>query len=624
MEDDIVRFDRNFYEPYTPDTADDYSQVSPDIHTEAHKEKQGKDLSTLIATMDVDLAKPNTELSDHHVTNAQMANAVKIASSQGIEQAQEYLYENGIEKSIVDSSRYGLMLRDDVDPLKHTLALRGMNPNDPRDIYNASLQFSGSNESRTLANAMIDKVEASGGQIEHIASFSMGSADALDIAMERGINATCIDPPLNPRHVAKNTFAIGKPRADIEILRNPQNVLSMGTSMRNVSLNPQYRVSVVRAGKEGVLASHELMPNFGKKQIDKATMEAEKLVKVGTASAQHDTMIAMREAMNETKSFTEFYRELNSTDGVPSHVDVDVDGIYNKLGSRVNNEAPLVKMWKVLDGKFNEAETSHLNNARPASQSQQIIADDDVIQHLRDGDVETARTKSHDRFVEGMKSLNEDEVMSHPAVQSSVGEAVKSAIHPVNMATGTLSAFAGNTAMRYIDPSGSFGQYNETGVVEHSAVSGGLTGIFSDVFMTGLAGEGLLSASMGTIALGTTAGAVAGEATRYGIDTALDKAGANNDTKESLSDIGGGLVGGATVAVATDVATIGTAMLLGTEVGAVGGVVGMAVGAGLGATFGAMAYGLGKLNQVPEVAKAEHQVASGVKKGWKKFKGLFD
>jgi len=50
----------------------------------------------------------------------------------------------------------------------------------------------------------------------------------------------------------------------------------------------------------------------------------------------------------------------------------------------------------------------------------------------------------------------------------------------------------------------------------------------------------------------------------------------------------------------------------------------MAVGAGLGATFGAMAYGLGKLNQVPEVAEAEHQVASGLKQGWKKFKGLFD
>ena len=624
MEDDIVRFDRNFYDPYTPDTADDYSQIDPEVHTEAHKEKQGKDLSTLIATMDVDLAKPNSELSDHHVTNAKMANAVKIASSRGIEQAQDYLYENGIEKSIVDSSRYGLMLRDDVDPTKHTLALRGMNPRNLRDIYNASLQFSGSNESRTLANAMIDKVETSGGTVEHIASYSMGASDALDIAMERGINATCIDPPLNPRHITKNTFALGKPRADIEIVRNPQNVLSMGTSMRNVSLNPQYRVSVVRAGKEGVLASHELMPNFGKKQLDEATMKAEKLVKVGTASAQHDTMIAMRDAMNDSKSFTEFYRELNSTDGVPSHVDVDVDGIYNKLGSRVNREAPLVKMWKMLDGGFNEAETTHLNEARPASQSQQIIADDDIVQHLRDGDVETARVKSHDRFVEGMKSLNEDEVMSHPAVQSSVGEAVKSAIHPVNMATGTLSAFAGATAMNYIDPSGSFGQYNEAGVIEHSAVSGGLTGAFSDVFMKGLAGEGLLSASMGTIAFGTTAGAVTGEATRYGIDKGLDEVGANEDTKESLSDIGGGLVGGATVAVATDVATIGTAMMLGTEVGAVGGVVGMAVGAGLGATFGALSYGLGKLNQVPEVAKAEDEVASGLKKGWTKFKGLFD
>ena len=91
----------------------------------------------------------------------------------------------------------------------------------------------------------------------------------------------------------------------------------------------------------------------GKTQLDQAQMKAELLAKAGTAAAQHDTLIAMKQAINEGKSFTEFHRELNSNSGV----DVDVDGIFNKLGTRVNKDAPLVKMWMMVDGQFNDIES---------------------------------------------------------------------------------------------------------------------------------------------------------------------------------------------------------------------------------------------------------------------------
>jgi len=620
MEDDIVRFDRDFYAPHPTDIppAEYHTML-----TEEHKKKHRTDLSTLIGTMDVDLAQPNTELKDYHITNAKLANASKIASTKGVAEAQEYLYENGIEKTIVDNSRYGIMLSDDVNPTRHTLALRGMNPSDARDIYNASLQFSGSNESRVMANQMIDKVEAGGGQVEHISGFSMGGADALDIAMERGIDASVFDAPINPRHIVKNTTSLARPKSDIELIRNPKNVLSMGAGFRNVSMSPQYRVSVVPAVKDGLIGSHELMPNFGTKQLDEATMKAEQLVKASVSTAQSDTMVAMKEAMNQNKSFTEFYRELNSINGVPSNIDVDVDGIRNKLGSRVNKSALLVKMWEMIGGEFNQAEATHINATPATEMTQQIIADADIVQHLREGEVETAKMKAQDRLAKSIQMVNEDEVLNHPAVQNSVNETVQSALHPVNMMTGTISAFAGSTAMKYIDPSGSFGKHNEEGVIEHSAVSGGLTGITSDVLMKGLAGEGLLSASLGTIAVGTAAGAVVGEATRYGVEKGLDELGANEDTQESLSTIAGGITGGMAVAGATDLATIWSAMMLGGEIGATAGVPGLIVGAGLGAVFAGASYGLAKLNQVPAVSKVEHEVASGLKKGWKSFKKLF-
>ena len=233
MEDGIVRFDRDFFVSHTTDIPpEEYHEML----TEEHKEKHRTDLSTLIGTMDVDLAQPNSELKDYHIANAKMANAAKIASTRGVAEAQEYLYENGIEKTIVDNSRYGIMLSDDLEPTTHTLALRGMNPSSSRDIYNASLQFSGSNESKVMANQMIDKVETGGGQVEHINAFSMGGADALDIAIKRGINATVFDPPVNPRHIVKNTTSFGRPRSDIELVRNPKNILSMGSGFRNVSV----------------------------------------------------------------------------------------------------------------------------------------------------------------------------------------------------------------------------------------------------------------------------------------------------------------------------------------------------------------------------------------------------
>ena len=57
-------------------------------------------------------------------------------------------------------------------------------------------------------------------------------------------------------------------------------------------------------------------------------------------------------------------------------------------------------------------------------------------------------------------------------MKTAVSDHIRNAIHPVNMATGLISAFAGEGAMSIIDPSGSFNQYNEEGVLEHTAVSG--------------------------------------------------------------------------------------------------------------------------------------------------------
>ena len=62
--------------------------------------------------------------------------------------------------------------------------------------------------------------------------------------------------------------------------------------------------------------------------------------------------------------------------------------------------------------------------------------------------------------------------------------------------------------------------------------------------MAGMSGAALGAEALPVIGAGAV-GAVAGTETQLGVYEALDRAGANSDTKQSLSDIAGGAVGGA-------------------------------------------------------------------------------
>jgi len=83
--------------------------------------------------------------------------------------------------------------------------------------------------------------------------------------------------------------------------------------------------------------------------------------------------------------------------------------------------------------------------------------------------------------------------------------------------------------------------------------------------MSGMAGTAL-GVEVAPVIFGGALGAVAGTETQIGVYNALDRAGANTDTKESLSDMAGGAVGGGVFAATS----IAGAAAMGAEVGAVG------------------------------------------------------
>ena len=624
-------FEVGGYDEDAYQTKVDFAAVPPDASavkyfattrndvTKRSEDKKASDLSSIIGTMGVKMPPSNSELTQEHISKAKLAYAAKLGADEG----GRYLAHNGINKTVVDSSPYGLMLRDSENG-KYTLALRGMRPTDPRDILNVSRQTSGTHESLKIANTMLDKVINDGGVVEHISGFSMGGADALDLGMSRGIDVTAFDAPINPRHVLRNSLATRSSKATINLVRNPENFISINSGLRNVSLFPQYKVTNVPVGESGVFSNHELMPNFIRPQIIDAEATAINMVKVANRFAQHETLLDMKRTLQVNGSFTDFHRELNSRGGEASNIDVDVDGVFNKLGVRVNENAPLVKLWRLVGGQFNQFEQEHLSNTTSSPATQDIMADDDVVKHIQDGDLDVATFKSQERFTNGMAEMNANETFSHPAVKSSVNTHIRNAVHPVNMMTGMLSAFAGESVMGIIDPSGSFGQYNEKGVLEHTGVSGSFTGAFSDILMNGMAGgSGLVSEAVAGLTVSAGLGAVTGEATRYLVDKELDAVNANDDTRESVSNLSGGFVGGATVSLSSDAMAIASASLTGAELGELGGPAGVVVGAGVGALFGLGAYGLAKLNQVPAVKKVEKNISAGVLKDFAKIKSWF-
>ena len=529
------------------------------------------DLSVIIGTMNASKVLPNSQLTDTHSDGAKIAYAAKVNNEQGRAKAQEYLDANNLNKTIVDTSRYHVMVKDRTTG-EYTLGGRGMNPLDGRDILNVSQQILGVNESRRIAGEMIEKV---GGKVE-LRMFSMSGADGFDLALDYNVDAILYDPPINVRQILKNSLATGERTSEITVVRNPENVISSGTMFRNVSMYPQYEVDVVPVGSSGLIESHKLVPNFTKNQVEDFHQSAVELQRRGTVKAQADTLIDMKKAINARRSFTDFMEDLSP---------VDVNG--GRLGVRVNRDSALVRMWEQVGGAFTEGETEHLRTAKTSGDPADIIVGEDILNLVNTNRFEEAEGLAQGIFDTGVSAMENTDVARSPAVLETLAEQA----HPTALGVGLFGAILGGEISNLIDPSGSFGRDDRLGVDLHQAMSGGFGAGFTELGMAGMGGTALGAEALPVLA-GGALGAVAGTETQVGVYDALDRLGANSDTKQSLSDISGGAVGGA-VFSATSIAG---AVAMGAEIGSAGGAVGIAVGAGVGALFGAGAYLYDKLS----------------------------
>jgi hypothetical protein len=217
--------------------------------------------------------------------------------------------------------------------------------------------------------------------------------------------------------------------------------------------------------------------------------------------------------------------------------------------------------------------------------------DEETIDLIRVDRFDEAESVAQDIFDQGVSSMNGTDIANHPAVKASMFETLADQAHPNALSVGLFGAILGGEISNLIDPSGSMGRHDRIGVDEHSALSGGLGAGFTELGMAGMSGTALGVEALPVLA-GGALGAIFGTETQVGVYNALDRAGANTDTKESISDIAAGGVGGA-VFSATSIAG---AVAMGSEIGAAGGIAGVAVGAGIGALFGLGAWAVSKMS----------------------------
>jgi len=160
---------------------------------------------------------------------------------------------------------------------------------------------------------------------------------------------------------------------------------------------------------------------------------------------------------------------------------------------------------------------------------------------------------------------------------SGIHQQFLSSIHPTNLAVGLLAGAATEKIGKYTG-------IDKMPTVPRDLTKGAIMGGLSEKFAAGLTGRAMTARGVG---LNMGAGAVSmlvGEGSKIGLEYGLDKLGANEDTRESLSDIGSGAASGATYGFM------------------VGGAEGAAIGTAVGAVGGAAGYGLKKAGATSKTA----------------------
>jgi hypothetical protein len=433
----------------------------------------------------------------------------------------------------------------------------------------------------------IQRIQQKYGKLpSELIGYSKGGLHALNLGDQFKIKSTTFNPFVGMKQLRTSS------NVEHTVYRTIEDPVS---SLLALSKKKNYKVFGIDPifGKGGLVSVHKLehFTSAGQRQPGGIEILMEEGVRKGQQLAHFETADAMKNGLEQGKTFTQTLDEFNRSNGHVQRVDVLEDG---SLGPRIHKNSGTVEYWRKMGGSFTESEQAHFENNSPPPE--RIFSEDarrmGLHEHLSDAQIDHLNNLSSEQRATFMRTIRNDLNTHMDRINTNVKphEGMVRNFMPKtsSMATGLAGAFGAHAVMNIIDPDHKMNQ------VASEVVEGGIAG--------GL-GAGIASSLGAGVALGPEilaggAAYLAGGESQKAITGALIRGGMNEDEAEAIGDVSGGVIGGITAGATASGATVAGSMLFGAElgesIGLVGGPIGvglgMLIGGGLGAIFGGIGY----------------------------------
>lgn len=503
----------------------------------------------------------------------------------GIKKAQRYLDREGINYTIDPelSTTEGIVLINNETGVPK-VAFRGTNFTNVSDLKTDLAIVMGQEEATPAFRGGKSMVEATTelyGVPDEIIGFSKGGAMAITIGTELEIPTTTFNPAVGPQ--ALKNVPVGSDNTIIRVTEDPVSALAgvKPGAFKIKSLLPLQEPKYLNP--ESGMAVHDLT-NFsqtGIRRSNNTEVVAEEVMRLGQRHAELIAIDSAKTAVDNGQTLTEWLKDF-------SPPDVNEDGTFS---NRIYDEAKLFQSWEKAGGDITIPEVDSIIENSERAMETGVTTDDFVI---KDYEIEELVSKPQAQREVVVQAEAQELMNYHEQLQERMSpayatrDAIKASVSPSNIGIGLVGGAIGAKGADVIDPN------LKAGMDAHQALSGGLGGIATEGIISTLGGGGALTGTaLAPAFLGGGAGAVAGYETNKAVANSLEKAGANRETIESISDIAGGTSAG----LAGSAVGIGTATLLGAELGELGGPAGVVLGAGVGALFGLGQYAVGAVGR---------------------------
>ncbi len=657
---------------------DDLSKAYDDFKGKPRGPKEDRTKQEIITGIAMHRAViPNTEeLNDVEQERAKMAKASKIAylNDDNFKAAQDYMNDNNlgeIDTELSDSS--GIVVKRPNGKVE--IHYRGtqitQKPNYEDLITDAGI-ITGTEQGIPIGaqnvrpKQMVDAetqlqralAKYGAGNVEHLGGYSRGGGIALGLGNKYNINTTTFNPLVGPKAVQGSYSTT----ADHTVIRTTEDPTTAGMALANPNTD-RWTVKSMLPLKEyqsniplkNVYDAHKL-DNFTKDgprktaeaEIDKARMAS---ILEGQKHGERVQLKAMRKAIEDGKSFTEYMSEDNSGD-----VKSTPQG-KRLTGFRIFGNDPYTEGWLKMGGRFTEGEAKYANDvfteqgktnpqlpehneiegpgtdidsgigaeefklrSRISQNDSRYKLSNDEIKKFRsdvsnDDQLDNIMEEGQNDFTDAMTNHSEIEGAYVEHNTAAGGESGMRAANGTNLALGYLIGMGVDKGLDLIPGVEEFGK-TEGGRPTMDIAKGGITGAlsFAGASALGTATAETSAALAPEIAAGA-AGFVAGDYSAQAASKAIKKIGGSKDDQDAAGNVVGGGVGGATAGLAAFGTAAAADALLGTELGSAFGPGGMAVGAAIGtaAGIGATIYKQGVSGLATDVEDAGKGIVSGIK-----------